>query len=71
MKIKYTDHAKYQLRERKIERVWIEETIKRPDRLVKIGKKHYSIKKLDGHTLKVIYIEGEKYIKVITTYWLT
>ncbi len=70
MNVKYTNHAEYQLKERKIERVWVEETIKSPDKITRDGKKNYAIKKLNGYTLKVVYVKEERFIKVITEYWL-
>jgi len=69
MKIIYTLHAIDQIKERMIEKIWVEETIGFPDRLKKCGAKHYASKKLNGHTLKVIYVK-EKYIKVITSFFI-
>jgi len=46
-----------------------QETIKSPDELRTNGKKHYAVKKLNGHTLKVVYVK-EKDIKVITSFFL-
>ena len=69
MEIKYTLHAEEQIKERKILKVWVEETIKSPDKTKSAGHKFYIIKKLNGKTLKVIYVK-EKYIKVITTFFI-
>jgi len=72
MEIKYTLHADFQIQERKIKKVWVEETIKFPDQIIKIGEKHYVTKKLNGKILKVVYVKAkEKHIKVVTVYWLT
>lgn len=69
MDIKYTLHAEKQIRDRKIEKVWIEETIKSSDKVKRKDNKYYIIKKLNRKTLKVIYVK-EKYIKVITNFWI-
>ncbi len=69
MNIHYTSHAEYQLKERKVERVWIEETIKSPDETKRAGNKYYVVKKINGKTLKVVYVK-ERNIKVVTIYWV-
>jgi len=69
MDIKYTLHAENQIKERKVEKVWIEETIKHPDSTERDGNKYYVVRKLNGRTLKVIYVK-EKYIKVITIFFI-
>ena len=69
MEIVYTLHAKEYIKKRKIETVWVEETIKSPDETKREGHKYYVIKKLNGGTLKVIYVR-EKFIKVITTFFI-
>ena len=69
MIIKYSHHAKYQIIERKIERVWVEETIKCPDYMFVNKNKYYVVKKLNGKTLKVVFAK-KKYIKVIALFWL-
>ena len=56
MKIVFTLHAKEQIIERHIESVWIEDTIVAPDKTKRDGHKYYVIKKLNGKTLKVIYV---------------
>ena len=40
-----------------------------PDEPRREGNKHYAVKKLNGHTLKVVYVK-EKYIKVITSFFI-
>lgn len=69
MRIAYTAHAEEQLYERKIEKVWVKEVIKHPDLTVKEGGRHYVIKALNSHTLKVVYVK-QKYINVITCYFV-
>lgn len=57
MDIFYTNHAEMQINERKIQKVWVEETIKRPDLTKNLGNKFYVTKKLNGKTLKVVYVK--------------
>ena len=69
MDIKYTLHAEEQVNDRKIEKVWIEETIRHQHKTERDGNKYYVVRKLNGRTLKVIYVK-EKYIKVITIFFI-
>ena len=69
MDLKYTLHAEEQIKERKILKTWIEETIKSPDETKTDGNKFYVVKKLNGKTLKIVYVK-EKYIKVITSFFI-
>ncbi len=57
------------MKERKIEKIWVEETIKAPDWTKVIKNKIYVIKKLNGKTLKVVYVK-EKGIKIITAHYI-
>ncbi len=70
MDIIYTIHAEEQIQERKIERVWVEETIKGPDYTKRKKPNKYIVKKkLNGKSIEVVYVK-ERYIKVVTVYWL-
>ncbi|HLC50277.1 MAG TPA: DUF4258 domain-containing protein [Candidatus Nanoarchaeia archaeon] len=69
MNIVYTLHAEEQIEKRKILKIWVEETIKTPDKTATDANKHYVTKKLNGKTLRVIYVK-ESYIKVITSYFI-
>ncbi|MBI4146243.1 DUF4258 domain-containing protein [Candidatus Woesearchaeota archaeon] len=69
MRIEYTNHAEYQLNARCVERVWVEETIKAPNFTKRQEHKFYVTKKLNGKTLRVVYVR-ETHIKVITMYWV-
>ena len=69
MQIIYTKHAEFQIEDRKIQKVWVEETIKAPDKVKRNVNKYYAVKKLNGETLKVVYVK-ERYIKVITSFFL-
>ncbi|MBN2454365.1 DUF4258 domain-containing protein [Candidatus Woesearchaeota archaeon] len=69
MKVVFTLHAEEQMAERKIVKQWVEEAIKQPDFIEKEGGKHYSMKKINSHLLKVVYVK-ENYIKVVTCYFI-
>ena len=69
MNIIYTKHATEQIKERKILNVWVEEAIKSPTQIKINGHKHYVTKRLNGNTLRVVYVR-ERYIKVITAYFV-
>ena len=69
MKFCYTYHVLQRLKERKIEKIWIEETIKFPDITKHHNHKYYAIKKLNGRVLKVVYVK-EKHIKIITSHFI-
>ena len=69
MQIIFTAHAKIQMKERKVTQTWVEETIKFPDNTERGGNKFYVTKKLNGKTLRVVYVK-ESYIKVITVFWI-
>jgi hypothetical protein len=69
MIIIYTYHAKQQIKKRKILKIWVEETIKFPDKIKSNKNRHYVIKKLNSKVLKVVFVK-EKYIKIITSYFV-
>ncbi len=69
MNIIYTKHAKDQIKERKIENVWIEEAIKHPNIIKKKSIKYYIIKKINGIVIKVVFVK-QKFIKIITCFRL-
>ncbi len=69
MRIILTKHAVYKLKKFNILRLWVEETIKSPDTTKRQFHKYIVRKKLNGKTLEVVY-EKEKFIKVITNYYI-
>jgi DNA-binding Xre family transcriptional regulator len=69
MRIILSYHAKKRMIERDIKLQDIEETIEIPNYTVSKGNKKEAYKKIKDKTLKVIYSEGNKYIKVITLMW--
>ncbi|MFH1376491.1 MAG: DUF4258 domain-containing protein [Candidatus Woesearchaeota archaeon] len=69
MKIVLSYHAKKRLIERSINIKDIEETIEMPDYTVSKWNKKEAYRKIKDRTLKVVYFQEEKYIKVITLIW--
>lgn len=69
MYIIFTKHAKEQIEERKIELIWIEEAIKWPNLTKHAENKYIVTKRLNGRSIEAVYIK-EKYIKVLTVYWV-
>ena len=69
MIIVYDDHVRQRIAERKIEGVWIKETLKSPDLMRRFGNKYINTKKVNGHTLEIVYYK-QKYIKIKTIYWV-
>ena len=69
MKIVLSYHAKKRLIERGIKIKDVEEIIEMPDYTVSKGNKKEAYRKIKDRTLKVVYSQEEKYIKVITLIW--
>ncbi len=69
MKIVLSYHAKKRLFERGIKIKEVQEAIDIPDYTVSKGDKKEAYKKLNGKTIKVVYAQEDKYIKVITLVW--
>ena len=64
MHIIYTNHVRFSMKERNIEKVWVEEAIQSPDLIEKEFEKYYARKKLNGKIIEVVY-EKKTYIKHI------
>ncbi len=69
MKIVLSYHAKKRLAERGIKIQDLHETIELPEYTISKGSKKEAYKKIKDRTLKVVYAEEDKYIKVITILW--
>ena len=66
----FSDHAKRRLLERDINEETVKFVIEKPDyTLNRFRDEIEAIKKMNGETLKVVYVEKENFIKVITLYW--
>jgi len=69
--ITYSIHAMQRLIERNITRYQIEKVIINPDYTIKrVDQEIEAYKEFSARTLKVVFIEKESYIKVITIYWV-
>ena len=66
----YEDHAVERMKKRKISEVWIIETLRYPNTIKQFGNKYIVNKKINGHTLEVVYFKQQKYIKIKTLYWV-
>jgi len=69
MKIALSEHAKKRLIERGITKQNIEEAIEMPDYTIKKVNKTEAYKKIKDKTLKVVYANENKFIKIITLIW--
>jgi len=69
MDIIFTEHAKYRIKKRKITNDEIINTIKYPEKINKKEGKYYAQKEIGRGKIEIIY-EKDKYIRVITVYWI-
>ena len=69
MDIVFTKHAKVQMKERGISEDEVITTVKLPEKTRKIGGIYYCQKRTISGVIEVVF-EKEKYIKVITSYWI-
>lgn len=69
MKIILSYHAKKRMIERGIKFEEIEYTITIPDYTITKNINKEAYKRIRGKTLKVVYLEEDKYINVITLIW--
>lgn len=69
MEIIFTKHALFRMKKRKITEDEIIQAIKFPEKTSKKEGKFYVQKNIDRANIEVVY-EKDKYIKVITIYYL-
>ena len=69
MEIIFTEHAKFQMNRRHIYKEDVVNTIKYPKKTYKVKGNYYSQKDIGRGKIEVVY-EKDKYIKVITVYWI-
>lgn len=69
MEIIFTEHAKDRLSKRKITEEEIKEAINYPDKTIKKKGKYYVQKNIQRANIEIVY-EKDKYIKVVTVYYL-
>jgi hypothetical protein len=66
--IRYTKHAVQRRLERNITDQQINQTLDNPDYTISDEGKTVALRKIAEKTIKVVYIEKETYIKIITVY---
>jgi hypothetical protein len=66
----FTIHAEYRIKKRKLTKEEVIETIKYPDKTLKRHGKYYAQKNIGRGIIEVAYEKTERYIKIITVYWL-
>ena len=69
MKVIFTEHAKERMQKRKIREEEVISAVKYPDKTSKREGKYYAEKNIGRAKIEVIY-EKNKFIKVITVYYL-
>ena len=69
MDIIFTEHAKDRIKKRKITKDEIINTIKYPEKIRKREGKYYAQKDIERGKIEVVY-EKDKYINIITVYWI-
>ena len=69
MRIVLSNHAKKRLIERGIKMRDVQEAIDIPDYTVSKGNKKEAYKTMNGKTIKIVYSQEDKYIKVVTLIW--
>ena len=70
MQYVFTVHAEHRIKKRRLTKEEVVDALKYPDKTFKKYDKYYAQKKLDRGTIEVVHEKTEKYIKVITVYWL-
>ena len=69
MEIEFTEHAKDRIKKRKIKKEEIIEAINNPDKIKKEEGKYYVQKDIRRGKIEIVYSK-DKYIKIITIYWI-
>ncbi len=66
----FTNHAKYRITKRNLTEQEIIEAIKFPNKTIKKHGKFYAQKTIVRGTIEIVYEHTERYINIITVYWL-
>lgn len=70
MEVILTKHAEFRINKRGILKDETIDAAKNPDKTIKKHRKYYLQKKLDRGTIELCCEKTEKYLKIITVYWL-
>ena len=66
----FTAHAEFRIEKRKLTREEVIESIKSPDKTLKKHNKYFIQKNIGRGTIEIAVEKTERYIKIITVYWL-
>jgi hypothetical protein len=66
--IRYTRHAIERKLERNITDEQIKQTLEYPDYTKIYEDRKIAVKRINGKTITVVFVEGKTYIKIITAY---
>jgi len=69
MDIVFTDHAKNRIKKRKIKEEEIIKAINNPDKMYKSEGKYYIQKDIGRGKIEIVY-QKDKYINIVTVYWI-
>lgn len=69
MEVIFTEHAKERMKKRKITEEEVKEVIKYPEKTDKQERLYYVQKNIQRANIEVVF-EKDKYIKVITVYYM-
>ena len=66
----FTAHAYERLKERGMTEDFVVSALSSPDFVINRGEESEAYKKIAGKLLKVVYVEKESFIRIITLYWV-
>jgi len=69
MEIIFTEHVEWRMKKRNISKDEIINTIKYAEKIDKKEGKYYAQKDIGRGKIEVVY-ERDKYIKIVTVYWI-
>lgn len=70
MQIKFTNHASQSAINRRITEQEIIDAVRMPDITIRKHGKYYAQKNIGRGTIEVPYALTERYIRIITVYWI-
>ncbi len=70
MEFIFTSHSKHRIQMRRLTEEEVIEAIRHPDRVIKKYGNYYAQKNIGRGTIEVPYEKTEKYIRIITVYWI-
>jgi len=70
MEYKFTAHAKYRLKKRELTEQEVIDGINYAEKILKKHGKYYAQKNIGRGKIEVVFEKKEKYINIITIYWI-